>query len=496
MRQLSSLLALVAVTACHSPETAQETDNGTNGGDSGMSSLGSTSDAPTTGGAPTTTDPTTTTITTTTTDASSSSSSSTGDDTTTTGNLTTDPLETTGADESTSTSTTTDDSTTGDSTTGEPEPWKPKGCPAIYAQELLPTFEIQISDAELAGLEAEWLAADDYNTPEHPLIAFKYNDTIVKDATARLRGNATWWPEQNKMQLEISFNTYNDKGRFKGLRKLLFDAAAANTSFLRDRLAMTILQDVGLPTPCANNARINLNGEYYGLFTSIEKVDKEFLERRFEDPEGNLYKRAKWEKKTNESDNDESDLEDLLDADDVDELLAEMNLEQAMLEWAAEAVMPDGDGAWAGGLNFYLYNDSKTGFNVIPWDMDATFTRLPFDTDPYVYLKPNDWGRPFYAIATADPEWFQKYIEKLAYVLEHGYKVDVLQARMDAWGAQIADAVAEDPNKPFSNTDHINGFKAQRSYIAKRAAFVKTWLECWQDGGTKKEDGTCLPPPP
>lgn len=466
------------------------------GGESGMSSLDPTATPGelTTGVAPTSGDDSTTTTTSTTTtgdSSSSTSSSSSSADTTTTGGLTTDPVETTGADETT----TTGDNTTGD-TTGDPvEPWAPKGCPKIYAQDLLPTFEIEISDGELAELHEEWLAADDYNTPEHPLIAFKYEDIVVTDATARLRGNATWWPQQGKMQLEISFNTYNDKGRFKGLRKLLFDAAAANTSFLRDRLAMTVLQDVGLPTPCANNARLVLNGEYYGLFTSIEKIDKEFLERRFEDPEGDLYKRAKWAKKTNESDKDNSDLEDLLDADDVDELLEQMNLEQALLEWAAEAVMPDGDGAWAGGLNYYLYDDPKTGFNVLPWDMDATFTRLPHDTDPYVYLKPNDWGRPFYTIATADPEWFAKYIEKIEYVLEHGYKVDVLQARMDAWAAQIATAAAEDPNKPFSTSDHIAGVKAQRSYVSKRAAFVKEWLKCWKDGGTKNMDGTCQPPP-
>ena len=489
MRPLSSLLALLTVTACNPTNSGQETDSGgTIAGESGMSSLDPTTT--------TTIDPTTSTTdssstsTSTSSSSSSSSSSSTGADTTTTGNLTIDPIETTGADDTT----TTGDTGTG-GTTGDPvEPWSPKGCPAIYAQDLLPTFEIEISESELAGLHTEWLAADDYNTPEHPLIAFKFGDIVVKDATARLRGNATWWYQQGKMQLEISFNTYNDKGRFKGLRKLVFDAAAANTSFLRDRLAMTILQDVGLPTPCANNARINLNGEYYGLFTSIEKIDKEFLERRFEDPEGDLYKRAKWEKKTNESDKDDSALEDLLDADNVDELLEFMNLEQALLEWAAEAVMPDGDGAWAGGLNYYLYRDSKTGFNVLPWDMDATFTRLPYDTDPYVYLKPSDWGRPFYDIATADPEWFAKYIEKLDYVLEHGYKVDVLQERMDTWAAQIADAAAEDPNKPFSTSDHLTGVKAQRSYVAKRAEFVKQWLKCWQDGGTKNEDGTCKPP--
>jgi len=431
-----------------------------------------TTTAPTTSGDASTTSTTT----------DPSTSSSTGDASTTTG-----PVETTGTDDTTTT-------TTG-GTTGDPvDTWKPKGCPAIYAQDLLPTFEIEISKTELAKLKQEWVEADDYNTPEHPLTAFKFNDIVITNATARLRGNSTWWPEQDKMQLEISFNSFDPKGRFKGLRKLLFDAAAGNTSFLRDRLALTILQDVGIAAPCANNARLNLNGEYYGLFTSIEKIDKEFLERHFEDPEGNLYKRTKWAKKTHEKDSDKSDLDKLLAADSVDDLLASMNLDQAMLEWAAEAVMPDGDGAWAGGLNFYLYHDAKTGFNVLPWDLDSTFTRLPFDTDPYVYLKLEDHGRPFYDIATADPEWFQKYIEKIEYVLEHGYKVEVLQDRMDTWGKQIADSVKEDPNKPFSNEQHITGFKAQRSFIAKRHTYVKKWLECWKDGGTKSQLGTCTPP--
>jgi hypothetical protein len=65
---------------------------------------------------------------------------------------------------------------------------------------------------------------------------------------------------------------------------------------------------------------------------------------------------------------------------------------------------------------------------------------------------------------------------------------------MDTWAAQIADAAAEDPNKPFSTSDHLTGVKAQRSYVAKRAEFVKQWLKCWQDGGTKNIDGTCKPP--
>lgn len=418
--------------------------------------------------------------------------------TTTTTTTTTDPSEppTTGAPEP-------PDETTGElpgettgGTTGEPVgPWQPKDCPKIFAQDLLPTFEIELDPSELEGLHEEWLEGDDHNTPEHPIKLFKYEDTVITDASVRLRGNSTWWKGQNKMQFEISFNTYTKGKKFMGLKRLVFDAAEFNESFLRDRLAMAVLRDVGIPAPCANNARLVLNGEYYGLFTSIEKVDDEFLERRFEDATGNLYKRGgSWEKKENKDDPDESDIEALMAAETVDDLLAIMNLDEAVLEWATEAVMPDNDGAWAGGLNLYMYNDPKTGFNIIPWDKDSTFTRIEFDVDPYTYIKPNDKGRPQYDIALADPVWFQKYIAAIEYVLKTGYDVAVLQQRIDTWSAQIATAAAEDPNKPFTTALHIDAVKDKREFVAKRAAFVKEWLVCWQNGGKKGKNGKCVAP--
>lgn len=297
------------------------------------------------------------------------------------------------------------------------------------------------------------------------------------------------------MQFEIEFNTYDKKGRFMGLRHVLFDAATFNRSFLRDRLALAILRDAGLPAPCANNARVVVNGEYYGLFTSIEKVDKEFLERYFEDSDANLYKRSGgslgWKKERNKEDKDVSDIKALNAAKTLDDLLAVMNLEEALLEWAAEAVIPNRDGAWAGGLNQYVYNDPKTGFNVIPWDLDDTFTRLEADADPVTYQKPDPFhGRPFYDIALADPVWFGKYVDAVEHVLETAYKVDVLQQRIDEWSAQIADAVAEDPNRPFTLKQHLDQVKEKRKFVAERAAFLEQWVMCWRSGGA----GICNPP--
>jgi len=399
--------------------------------------------------------------------------------------------------------TTGDDPTTTTNATGgpppEPPPWAPKPCPAIFAQDLLPTFELELSDSVLSAIKKEWSVADDNNLVEHPLKSFKYQDTVITNASIRLRGNSSHWPDQGKMQFEIAFHAFDKKGRFMGLKHLLFDAAEYNRSFLRDRLSLAILRDAGVAAPCANNARLMLNGKYYGLFTSIEKVDSEFLKRNFEDPEGNLYKRGGskfgWTKKPNEKDPDLSDVKTLLAAKTVDELLAVMNGEQALLEWAAEAVIPDRDGAWAGGLNFYIYNDPLTGFNVIPWDLDDTLTRLPFDTDPYTYKKPAEvfHGRPFYDILTADPVWFDRYIDAVEHVVTTAYDVQVLQSRIDTWAAQIAEAAAEDPNKPFTTAEHLKRIKEKREYVAKRAEHLAAWLACWRNGGTKSNNGTCKP---
>ncbi|MEZ4453058.1 MAG: CotH kinase family protein [Nannocystaceae bacterium] len=422
-----------------------------------------------------------------------------------------DPSTTSGAGTtSTSGATTSDPGDPGDATgdsasdtasdTGDPEPWAPKPCPSIYAQELLPTFEIEISGSELAALQQEWQIADDHDLAEHPLKSFTYGDLVILDASARLRGNASHWPEQGKMQLEVSFNTYDPKGRFLGLKHVLFDAATYNRSYLRDRLALEILRDVGVPAPCANNARLVLNGEYYGLFTNIEKVDSEFLERVFDEPDGNLYKRGgpgDWARKNNEEDPDESDIDALKAADALAEVVAVMDLEEAILEWATEAVIPDRDGAWGGGLNQYVYHHPKRGFLVIPWDLDDSFTRLPADTDPITYQKePESFhGRPYYDLALADPEWFAAYIAAVDHVVTTAYNVDVLQARIDAYAAQIAQAAADDPNRPFTLSQHLSRIAQKRTYVADRAKFLETWLACWTGGGTDEDhDFLCEPP--
>mgnify|MGYP001569089835 CR=1 FL=1 len=51
-----------------------------------------------------------------------------------------------------------------------------------------------------------------------------------------------------------------------------------------------------------------------------------------------------------------------------------------------------------------------------------------------------------------------------------------MSAQVDAWSQQIAQAVADDPNKTFSNAEHNAAVVSLKAFFATRAAFVDQWL--------------------
>ncbi len=386
-----------------------------------------------------------------------------------------------------------------------------EGCHAIYAQDEFPTFELEIVDPVWDSLVDLWnngkeLEEEDVETKlDFPLKEFRYGDIVIHDATIRLRGNPEFWDPlpDDKLQFQIDFDQNDEDGHFLGLKKLAFDAATANRSMLRDRLALSVLRDVGITATCANHAKLYINGEYYGVFTNLEKLDEVFLERAFEDPTGDLWKRANWTLKTNLDTSDADRLEDLNDADSIAELEDYLDLEQTLLVYAAGAVLPDSDGPWAGGLNFYLYDEPISGkFMMLPWDLDGSFDRFdgppgsdfPNNPDPVVWEKKKTHGRPWYDMALQDPEWFDYYIEQIEYVVDDGYDPDDLQDRIEEWTEQIEDAVLDDPNKPFSNAVYYEEVDDLHDFVEDRYDFLVEWLSCWESGGIADIEGYCVTP--
>jgi len=361
---------------------------------------------------------------------------------------------------------------------GAPVTW-PKACPDIYDENILPTFELTFTPEELNNLKNDCNA----NVQQYRPATLKYEGETV-DVMVRLKGNWSW--DCNKMQFVVSFNEIDPKGRFHGVRKLVFDAPWYDRTVLHERVAMPFFAQRGLPHSCVNNARVTLNGEYYGLFANVERLDKEYLQRNFEEADGNLYQ-AGAELKTNEDINDTSDLQALDATTTVAELAAVMDLNQAVSEWAAEAMLPAMDNYWAGvEINYYIYHHPSRGFLYLPYDMDIVFGDSAYPdggliwpdsvtADPITYEHPGWQKEDRVKMVLSDPMWCEKFVEELK-LARAAFSPSDMSAKVDAWNAQIKQALAEDMRKPYSIADHDAAVASLKAFFTERAKFVDQWL--------------------
>lgn len=359
-----------------------------------------------------------------------------------------------------------------------PETW-PKDCDDLYDQGVIQAFDLTFSDAEWAAIQSDCSSG----TQRYRPASFTSGDETV-EAMVRLKGNWSW--DCNKLQFVISFNEVDPDARFHGLRKLMLDAPWYDRTLLHERLAFPLFKSRGLPYSCVNNAALSINGEYYGVYANIERIDHEYLERNFEDPSGNLYQGGS-ELKTNEDVGDVSDLTQLQAAQTVDDLDAIVDLDEAVAEWAAEAMLPAMDNYWAGvEINYYIYDVPGRGFVWLPYDLDISFGDAAYtdgslvwpdavNADPIVYEHYGWRKEALFQKVLASPKWCARYVEELQ-AARNDYDPAAMAADVDTWNAQIADYVAADSRKPFRNSDHAAAVAALKVFLQDRADVVDEWL--------------------
>ena len=361
---------------------------------------------------------------------------------------------------------------------GAEEVW-PRPCPDLYNPNRLPTFELTFSPAEWTSLQSACSAG----SPAYHPVAFSYGDETV-DAQVRLKGNWSW--NCDKMQFIVSFNEEDAAARFHGVRKIMLDAPWYDHTVLHERLAFPLFEARGLPYSCANNARLVVNGEYYGLYANLERVDHEYLERNFEDPDGNLYQGG-TELKTNEDVADTSNLLALQQARTVEAIDALVDLDQAVAEWAMEAMIPAMDNYWAGvEINYYLYDHPSQGFVYLPYDLDISFGDSAYSDGSLVWpdtltADPLTWEHPGWQkealveTVLADPAWCRRFVEELA-LARAVYDPAALVDQVETWDAQIADALVADIHKTFSDARHDAAVASLKQFFGDRAEFIDAWL--------------------
>jgi hypothetical protein len=375
-------------------------------------------------------------------------------------------------------------------------------CSPLFAQDILPEYHVDISADEWAKLDEEFLntrarlAAGLDPTPYHP-IGFHYEEgghagPQIAGVLLRLKGNSSWletidFDADPKMQFVIAFNQVDSDQRFMGVRKVDLDMPRSDWTFLQQRLALFYLRGAGIEAQCANSGRLVINGVYYGLYTNLERPDKEYLQRVFPGAaNGDLWKGGRV-LKTNEDSFSWDRLNAFWGARyDLPALEPLVDLPGAVREWASEAMVGDADGYYTGHPNFFLYDHPTRGFVWLPDDLDTAFDAdfLAADATPkfpmQIGITADD--RAHYLTVMNDETWFERYVLALTEARSH-YDAAALRALVDQWAPQIEASAAEDTRKPFTMAQHAQALVLMKDYTAHRAAYIDSWLDCWSHGG-------------
>jgi hypothetical protein len=286
---------------------------------------------------------------------------------------------------------------------------------ALFAPDHLLEVTIEMADADWDALRAETrsvldiLGGDCLAQPfESPFTYFPADLTVDGERFAevglRKKGFLGSLSEE-KPSLKVKLDEYVDGQEIRGLDKLTFNNSQQDASYLRQCLAYDLFRAAGVPAPRCNFAHVMVNGDDLGLFVHVESLDKEFLEKNFDDPSGLFYEGTlsdfrpefdgTFQLKTDEVVDDRAHIDDLVaalaDPDDsglLERLEPLVDLDTFTTFWAMEVLTRHWDGYASNTNNFYLYDDPTTGrFQFVPWGVDGTFAPnplLPSGTAPPV----------------------------------------------------------------------------------------------------------------
>lgn len=262
-----------------------------------------------------------------------------------------------------------------------------------------------------------------------------------------------------KPSLVVDFNELVANQSFRGHNSLTLNNSRSDASLIKQCLAYHVFELAGLPAPRCSFARVHVNGSDLGTYVNVEPIKKPLLRRYFQNVDGNLYEGnsgadfradalAKFEKKTNESSADRSDLERVRAALEssgqpmLDQLELALDVEQYLRYWAVETLIGFWDG-YSGDLNnFALYNDPTSGkFSFLPWGPDDTFATT------HRFLPAGERPAATYAWARLPRRLYEyaptrlRYHEMLRKLLDSVWSEPALLAKVDALAALLGPAV-------------------------------------------------------
>lgn len=363
----------------------------------------------------------------------------------------------------------------------------------LYDSSILHQIDLTMTPDDWALLK------QNYTEDTYYKANMSWGGITATDVAVRSRGSSS--RSGVKPSLKISIDKYVDGAKFLLQKSLVLLNMTQDPPMLRDYLSMQMFRRAGVPAPRSAYARVNVNGEYQGLFLLVEDIDTPFLARNFYTNTGWLYEYNlvniyhfedlgddpaayspdPFELKTNKKTPNTAELMAFVKAVNattpatfVDDIAAHLDINRLLRHVAVETYLGEIDGiaGVVGSNNFYLYQaGAGTPFEFIPWDKSAAL---------------NYWDEPIFArldenvilhTAMQVPELKQRF-------LLHLNEVNRLAGGKDGWLDRLtAQAIAltkasaiEDKNKPYTQAEYDEALDWTIFSIRSRFTFIQEAL--------------------
>lgn len=353
--------------------------------------------------------------------------------------------------------------------------------------------------------------------------------TTINQVGVRLKGNSSYSHPGNKKSFKIDFNEYVSGQNYDGLKKLNFSNGFKDPTLMREKIFNDLCQDAGVPAPRANFANVYFNGTLWGFYTVVEQIDDQFLDWRILDDDGNLFKAGdnfqgsggeadlkyygtaqtsyedRYELKSNETENDWTDLIELVDfinnstsSEFESDLENHIELQEYLRSAAIDNIFSNLDTYTLSARNYYIYHNLTTNkWEWIKWDANECFgtyggqggpsnmTTLPLN---YVAI-----DRPLLENIFDNSTLYNQYLQELCYVQTSFFNSSSMNVIIDDFKSLIQSSVYADGNKMYSNSDFDNNIENNisvggggggqtlyglKSFVQEKSDYISSQIDC------------------
>ena len=278
-----------------------------------------------------------------------------------------------------------------------PSDVKPVADASLYEPTVLRTLFLEFEDADW---EAE--LADFNNTDVEVPATVTVDGVKYPNVGVHFRGMSSFMmvPAGSKRSMNLSFDFVDSKQRLYGYKTLNLLNSHDDPTFMHPVLYSHIARK-HIPAPKVNFVKLAINGESWGVYSSAQQFNRDFLAENYSSAKGARWKvtgspmgrggleyigdniedyKRTFSLKTNDSDKDWKALVKLCQTlhetplDQLEEALAPMlDIDEALWFLALDNALINCDGYWIRASDYAIFRDKKGVFHIIPHDMNEAF---------------------------------------------------------------------------------------------------------------------------